>query len=266
MSLKVRIFEPYERQHLPDHPAARRRSRRPARDRGRHDQDTLRRGRAGGGPRPEPDRAAHHPATRQQGAGSRGHRRVRFCPDPDRDGVGRRQEARARGRFSTTSAPSSMPSTWRAARSAAAPWRAREPARSRGAAPGSGHPDGAVFRSAGRRRHSRTRKATRSSSGPIRVFTPSWARCMKSGNVEMTKANLSLLEALGNVGGLPDERANKTGVYRVPNGGFHEQSRGPGARFSIGPLSASVYLRRTAVRDAGSRRRVCHQCATLRVR
>jgi polysaccharide export outer membrane protein len=36
---------------------------------------------------------------------------------------------------------------------------------------------------------------------------------MKSGNVEMTKANLSLLEALGNVGGLQDERANKTGVY-----------------------------------------------------
>jgi polysaccharide export outer membrane protein len=36
---------------------------------------------------------------------------------------------------------------------------------------------------------------------------------MKSGNVEMTKANLSLLEALGNVGGLRDERANKTGVY-----------------------------------------------------
>jgi polysaccharide export outer membrane protein len=36
---------------------------------------------------------------------------------------------------------------------------------------------------------------------------------MKSGNVEMTKANLSLLEALGNVGGLQDQRANKTGVY-----------------------------------------------------
>ncbi len=35
----------------------------------------------------------------------------------------------------------------------------------------------------------------------------------KSGNVEMTKANLSLLEALGNVGGLQDQRANKTGVY-----------------------------------------------------
>jgi polysaccharide export outer membrane protein len=45
-----------------------------------------------------------------------------------------------------------------------------------------------------------------------RVYTVLGA-VMKSGNVEMTKANLSLLEALGNVGGLRDERANKTGVY-----------------------------------------------------
>ncbi|HEY2875163.1 MAG TPA: polysaccharide biosynthesis/export family protein, partial [Reyranella sp.] len=34
----------------------------------------------------------------------------------------------------------------------------------------------------------------------------------KAGNVEMTKPNLNLLEALGSVGGLTDERANKTGV------------------------------------------------------
>ena len=45
-----------------------------------------------------------------------------------------------------------------------------------------------------------------------RVYTVLGA-VMKSGNVEITKANLSLLEALGNVGGLQDERANKTGVY-----------------------------------------------------
>jgi polysaccharide export outer membrane protein len=45
-----------------------------------------------------------------------------------------------------------------------------------------------------------------------RVYTVLGA-VMKSGNVEMTKANLSLLEALGNVGGLQDQRANKTGVY-----------------------------------------------------
>ncbi|HEV3493727.1 MAG TPA: polysaccharide biosynthesis/export family protein [Reyranella sp.] len=45
-----------------------------------------------------------------------------------------------------------------------------------------------------------------------RVYTVLGA-VLKSGNVEMTKANLSLLEALGNVGGLQDQRANKTGVY-----------------------------------------------------
>ena len=45
-----------------------------------------------------------------------------------------------------------------------------------------------------------------------RVYTVLGA-VMKSGNVEMPKANLSLLEALGNVGGLQDQRANKTGVY-----------------------------------------------------
>jgi len=45
-----------------------------------------------------------------------------------------------------------------------------------------------------------------------RVYTVLGA-VLKSGNVEMTKANLSLLEALGNVGGLQDARANKTGVY-----------------------------------------------------
>jgi len=45
-----------------------------------------------------------------------------------------------------------------------------------------------------------------------RVYTVLGA-VQKSGNVEMTKANLSLLEALGNVGGLQDQRANKTGVY-----------------------------------------------------
>ena len=45
-----------------------------------------------------------------------------------------------------------------------------------------------------------------------RVFTVLGA-VLKSGNVEMTKHNLSLLEALGQVGGLNDVRANKTGVY-----------------------------------------------------
>jgi polysaccharide biosynthesis/export protein len=45
-----------------------------------------------------------------------------------------------------------------------------------------------------------------------RVFTVLGA-VVKSGNVELTKPDLTLLEALGQVGGLSDERANKTGVF-----------------------------------------------------
>lgn len=45
-----------------------------------------------------------------------------------------------------------------------------------------------------------------------RVYTVLGA-VQKSGNVELSKHDLSLLEALGNVGGLADARANKTGVY-----------------------------------------------------
>lgn len=45
-----------------------------------------------------------------------------------------------------------------------------------------------------------------------RTFTALGA-VTKAGNVEITKANLTLLEALGAVGGLSDERANKTGVF-----------------------------------------------------
>jgi polysaccharide export outer membrane protein len=45
-----------------------------------------------------------------------------------------------------------------------------------------------------------------------RTFTVLGA-VQKAGNVELTKADLTLLEALGQVGGLTDERANKTGVF-----------------------------------------------------
>lgn len=45
-----------------------------------------------------------------------------------------------------------------------------------------------------------------------RMFTVLGA-VVKAGNYEMSKSNLTLLEALGQVGGLRDERANKTGVY-----------------------------------------------------
>ena len=45
-----------------------------------------------------------------------------------------------------------------------------------------------------------------------RTFTVLGA-VQKAGNVDLSKANLTLLEALGQVGGLTDERANKTGVF-----------------------------------------------------
>ncbi len=45
-----------------------------------------------------------------------------------------------------------------------------------------------------------------------RIFTVLGA-VQKAGNVDLSKPNLTLLEALGQVGGLSDERANKTGVY-----------------------------------------------------
>lgn len=45
-----------------------------------------------------------------------------------------------------------------------------------------------------------------------RMFTVLGA-VMKAGNVEMPKHTVSLLEAMGMVGGLNDQRANKTGVY-----------------------------------------------------
>jgi polysaccharide biosynthesis/export protein len=45
-----------------------------------------------------------------------------------------------------------------------------------------------------------------------RIYTVLGA-VQKAGNVELLKTNLTLLEALGQVGGLVDERANKTGVF-----------------------------------------------------
>jgi len=44
----------------------------------------------------------------------------------------------------------------------------------------------------------------------------------KAGNVPLTKGNMSLLEALGEVGGLSDQRANKTGVYLFRMGDIQE--------------------------------------------
>jgi polysaccharide export outer membrane protein len=62
-----------------------------------------------------------------------------------------------------------------------------------------------------------------------RVFTVLGA-VQKAGNVELTKNNLSLLEALGQVGGLTDERANKTGVFVFRMGDLQTN---PGARARV---------------------------------
>jgi polysaccharide export outer membrane protein len=52
----------------------------------------------------------------------------------------------------------------------------------------------------------------------------------KAGNVPLSKANMTLLEALGEVHGLSDERANKTGVYVFRMGDIREN---PGARARV---------------------------------
>ncbi len=53
---------------------------------------------------------------------------------------------------------------------------------------------------------------------------------LKAGNVPLTKANTSLLEALGEVGGLSDQRANKTGVYLFRMGDIQDN---PSARARV---------------------------------
>jgi polysaccharide export outer membrane protein len=52
----------------------------------------------------------------------------------------------------------------------------------------------------------------------------------KSGNYDITRTGLTLLEALGNVGGLVDERANKTGVFVFRLGDLDGR---PGARSRV---------------------------------
>ena len=62
-----------------------------------------------------------------------------------------------------------------------------------------------------------------------RIFTVLGA-VAKAGNVELTKTNMTLLEALGAVNGLNDERANKTGVYVFRMGDIQNN---PGARARV---------------------------------
>ena len=68
-----------------------------------------------------------------------------------------------------------------------------------------------------------------------RTFTVLGA-VQKSGNVEVAKPDLTLLEALGQVGGLNDERANKTGVFVFRLGDIQNN---PGARARVFRLDLS---------------------------
>jgi polysaccharide export outer membrane protein len=65
-----------------------------------------------------------------------------------------------------------------------------------------------------------------------RTFTVLGA-VQKAGNVDLTKANLTLLEALGAVGGLNDERANKTGVFVFRMGDLQNDPNARGRVFRL---------------------------------
>ena len=65
-----------------------------------------------------------------------------------------------------------------------------------------------------------------------RVFTVLGA-VTKAGNVELTKTNMTLLEALGAVGGLNDERANKTGVFVFRMGDLQSNPNARGRVFRL---------------------------------
>jgi len=55
----------------------------------------------------------------------------------------------------------------------------------------------------------------------------------KAGNVPLNKPNMTLLEALGEVNGLSDERANKTGVYLFRMGDIEENPNGRARVFRL---------------------------------
>lgn len=65
-----------------------------------------------------------------------------------------------------------------------------------------------------------------------RIFTVLGA-VAKAGNVELTKTNMSLLEALGAVNGLNDERANKTGVFVFRMGDLQNNPNARGRVFRL---------------------------------
>lgn len=65
-----------------------------------------------------------------------------------------------------------------------------------------------------------------------RVFTVLGA-VAKAGNIELTKTNMTLLEALGAVNGLNDERANKTGVFVFRMGDLQSNPNARGRVFRL---------------------------------
>jgi polysaccharide export outer membrane protein len=65
-----------------------------------------------------------------------------------------------------------------------------------------------------------------------RMFTVLGA-VAKAGNIELTKANMTLLEALGAAGGLNDERANKTGVFVFRMGDLQNNPNARGRVFRL---------------------------------
>jgi polysaccharide export outer membrane protein len=66
---------------------------------------------------------------------------------------------------------------------------------------------------------------------------------IKAGNVPLTKAKTSLLEALGEVGGLSDERANKTGVYLFRMGDIQDNPSSRARVFRLDLMQpASIFV------------------------
>ncbi len=82
----------------------------------------------------------------------------------------------------------------------------------------------------------------------------------------MSKHNLTLLEALGQVGGLNDVRANKTGVYVFRMGDLETNPTARGRVFRLDLFQPVSIFCRTAVRLAAAGRDLCHERAAVRVR
>ena len=192
--LKVRIFEPYEGSIFPTIQRPGRGSRHPAGDRRGHDQRALC-GHRWPSPASTSARSSSASPSQLKGKAQDPQVIVEFVADrshtvmvsgdvknPGRvsilegRAVGRRRHQSRRRTVST------LPGG---------------PGRGRGAAQRPGHPDGAVFRPACRRRYRRSRRTTRSSCGPIRATFTVLGAVTEIGQCRAHQAQLTLLEALG---------------------------------------------------------------------